>query len=760
MAQNNEQFDIREIFTKVLKNWYWFVLSCFICGCLGILYYISANKQYRVDATIMLRDEDSKSPLAISNEMLSFIGMGGGSKRVDDEIAIMTSRNIMQQSIKALDLQTFSIKKQGMRMVPEYPYNTFMVEYPEQFCDTTKSSVALDIKVKKNGYKIKVSYGKAKSFKVLLTDLSTPITFAAGEIQLTQMKDVEVGDKFHIETKALLPLADQYRKDVNISKMKKDSKVISLNTISDSPQRDIDLLNKIIDFYNMDAVLDKNILATNTAMFIDERLSLIADELNDAEEDVEHYKKEHQIANLGEEAKLYILGSSEYQQKIAEVETQQNLVSYIQEFVSDESKRYSMIPANLGIQDEALTNLISSYNNLLLKRMRVQRTASDSNPVIEQLNAQLDVMRQNIIASIASVKESLNISKQGLVNRDTQFNSRIKSVPTQEREYVEIKRRQQMKEQLYLFLYQKREENALMLAKAVTPAKIMDIPQQSTKPISPRLRYVGLFCLILGLCIPAAIMYLRTVFNKNIEDRKQFEQLIEMPFLGEIAQNTPGKNIAIGEGENTISAELFRLLRTNLKFMLPKEKTPVILVTSSIHNEGKSYIAANTAISMAMIGKKVVLVELDIRKPVLAQYFGLNNSGKLTSYLADTDYTTDDVIVASGQHKNLDIIPAGIVPPNPNELLQYDRLDALFEELKKRYDIIIADTTPVAMVSDTFLLDRLSDLTIYVSREGVTPTEMIELQNKVYADKRLKNMACVLNGVKKPKAGYGYGIKQ
>lgn len=759
MTQTNEQIDIRELCMKVLKNWHWFVLSCFICGCLGILYYVSANKKYRVDATIMLRDENNKSPLPISNEMLSLVGMGS-SKHVDDEIAIITSRGVMQQAISALDLQTFSTKKAGLRMVPEYPLNTFAVEYPEQFCDTTKKGVNIQIKVKKNGYKIKVKYGRFDRTKVFVNDLSQPISTTFGDLLLTPLQEVKAGDKFCIKTQPMLSTVDHYRKDMNVAKLKKDSKVISLSTSSDAPLRDIDLLNKIIEFYNMDAVLDKNMLATNTAMFIDERLSLISTELTDAEEDVETYKREHQIANLGEEAKLYILGSSEYQQRIAEVETQLNLVRYVQEFVNDDSKNNSMIPANLGIQDESLVGLISSYNNLLLKRMRVQRTASDSNPVIEQLNLQLATIRQNIIESIATVRESLTIRKNDLISRDSQFNSRIQSIPTQERQYVEIKRRQQMKEQLYLFLFQKREENALMLASAITPAKILDIPQQSTKPISPRLRYVGLFCLILGLCIPAGIMYLKAFFNNTVEDKKQYEKMITAPFVGEIVQNSRGKHIAIAEGENSVSAELFRLLRTNLKFMLPSDKSPVVLVTSSIHEEGKSYIATNTAISFAMLGKKVVLVGLDIRQPMLAHYFGLSNSGCLTSYLAEPGYEIDDIIQPSGQHQNLDLIPAGAIPPNPNELLQCERLDNLFEELRKRYDIILIDSAPVALVSDTFLLDRIADMTLYVSREGYTPLDMVEFLNKIHTDKRLKNMACVLNGVKSVKAGYGYGLKQ
>ena len=367
-------------------------------------------------------------------------------------------------------------------------------------------------------------------------------------------------------------------------------------------------------------------------------------------------------------------------------------------------------------------------------------------------------MRQNIVASIASVRESLTITRDGLRQRDSRFNARIKSVPNQERQYVQIKRQQELKEEIYLFLYQKREENALMLAATATPAKIVDIPKVDTDSGQPKRKIVLLLCIILGLGIPAGILYIWSMFNDKIGDAKEYESLVHTAFAGQIVENSRGKHIAINEGESTVSAELFRLLRTNLRFILPAGvQHPVILVTSCINGEGKSYIATNIALSLALLNKKVVLVGLDIRKPMLAKYFELSNKGCLTSYLADDSFAIDDTIQSSPAHKNLDIIPAGVIPPNPAELLQTERLDMLFAELRKRYDYIIVDTAPVAMVSDTFLLDRISDMTLFVSRANYTPREMIDFINQITEQKRLKHIACVFNGVKNAKAGYGYG---
>ena len=511
----------------------------------------------------------------------------------------------------------------------------------------------------------------------------------------------------------------------------------------------------------MNALVDKNMIASNTAAFIDERLRIITEELGDAEKAVSEYKEKNNIAHLETQAQLYLHASRAEQSAIAEIETQLSLVDYVDEFLRDDTKRNNLIPANIGITDASLGSSLSQYNALLLQRMRIQRTATDSNPVVEQLDQQLSSMRQNIIATIRSVRESLQIRLNGLQAQESKINRQIKNAPEQEREYVRVVRDLKIKEKLYLFLYEKREENSLMLAATTIPAKILDMPQRDVRSRSPQLRNLLIICLFFGLMIPAGLLYLYKLFNDKIDDVKEYEQRFKAPVLGQIVENSRHAHIAIREGESTVSAELFRLIRTNLRFMLPAEtKAPVILVTSSINGEGKSYVSSNTALSLALLGKKVALVGLDIRKPMLATYFNLNTKGHLTDYLAEPEVTIDDIIVPSGEHKNLDLIPCGAIPPNPSELLQTERLDALFAELRKRYDYIIVDTAPVALVSDTFLLDRIADMTIFVCRYKYTSMEMIDYINQVVEQKRMHNVAGVLNGVKGLRAGYGYGAQQ
>jgi capsular exopolysaccharide synthesis family protein len=331
-------------------------------------------------------------------------------------------------------------------------------------------------------------------------------------------------------------------------------------------------------------------------------------------------------------------------------------------------------------------------------------------------------------------------------------------IPTQERQYIEVERQKQLKEKLYLFLYEKREENALALASTVMPAKVIATPQMNPLPVSPSLRMIALFCLVLGLGCPAAGIYLYYLFNNRLsDDSKDLETRTKMPFGGVLVKNHHGEHVAVRDGVNSVSAELFRSLRTNIGFMIPSaRKNPIMLVTSSINSEGKSYVATNLAISLSLLKKKVVLVGLDIRKPMLANYLHLPSQGCLTSYLSDDSYTIDDLLVPS-EFENLTVIPAGIVPPNPSELLQSERLDLLFAELRERYDYIIVDSAPVAMVSDTFLLNRIADMTVYVCRARYTTFDLVNFLNQVHEQKRLPNIVTVLNGVEAKKVGYGYG---
>ena len=762
MEQNkNNEIDVRKVLRVVTEHWWWFAVCVAGFILLGIAYYLRKTPVWITDASIALRQKDA---LGDQMEAFSLLGLTGNSA-AEDEVVVLSSRGLISQSLDALDLWEFNYVKDGLQWHGEFKNPAISIDYLDLTSKAKKLPFIVYVKPTKNGYKIKTKMGFFRRSTVRVPSLAGPIETGVGTIQIHPNRVLSPDTTYRVVHKRKELVVADYRRMLKVALYKKESNIITLTMRSTLPERDKVLLHQIIEQYNLNAVVDKNMIASNTAAFIDERLNIITAELSEAEERVSAYKKKNEIANLYEQSKLFLEASSEEQRALAEVETQLNLVNYIDEFLRDESKSNNLIPSNIGITDVSLETSLSEYNAVVLQRMRIQRTATGENPVIEQMDAQLASMRKNIIATIGSVRESLKIRQRDLQAQDTQFNRKIKNAPEQQREYTRVVRDQQIKERLYLYLYEKREENALMLAATTMPAKIIDMPQRDVESRSPDLKKLMVICFLLGLMLPAGLLYLYILFNNKIDDAKEYERLIKAPFLGQLVENSRQAHIAIHEGESTVSAELFRLIRTNLRFMIPAEQTsPVILVTSCINGEGKSYVSSNTALSLAILGKKVVLVGLDIRKPMLATYFNLQQKGHLTDYLAEPTVTLDEIIVPSGEHKNLDLIPCGTIPPNPAELLQTKRLDQLFAELRKRYDYILVDTAPVAMVSDTYLLDRIADMTIFVSRFKYTPTEMIEYINQIVNQERMHNVACVLNAVKGARAGYGgygygYGVK-
>ena len=757
MENKSNEIDVRKILRIIVEHWWWFVLGVAACTMLGVAYYLRKAPQWTTDASVVLRQKEGSGT---SLDALSMLGLSG-NRAAEDEVVVLSSRGLLYQAIDALNLWDAPSKRGGLRWEGEFRHPALTIDYLSLTEDAQIKPFVVKVKPTKKGYKVKTKMGFFHRSTTRVADLSEPIETGVGTIRIHANRPLSTDTTYRVAHSRRELVVAGYQKKLSVTLHKKESNIIHISTQSPVPERDKALLHQMIEQYNLNAIVDKNMLATNTAAFINERLDIITKELGEAEEAVSDYKQQNNIADISTQANLFLHASSAEQRAMAEIETQLSLVEYIDEFLRDDTKRNSLIPSNIGLSDASLASGLTEYNALQLQRMRILRTATEDNPVIEQMNAQLASMRENIIETIGSVRESLKIRQRNLQAQDTKFNRQIQNAPEQQREYVRVVRQQQIKERLYVFLYEKREENALMLAATATPAKILDMPQRDVKSQSPKLTKLLLLCIILGLLIPAAILYILVLLNDTIDDAKEYEKRIKAPLLGQLVQNSRNAHIAIHEGESTVSAELFRLIRTNLRFVLPKEaKNPVILVTSSINGEGKSYVSCNTALSLAILGKKVVLVGMDIRKPMLTTYFGLKTKGHLTDYLAEPDVTVDDIIVPSGEHKNLDLVPCGTIPPNPAELLQTERVEELFAELRKRYDYIIVDTAPVALVSDTYQLDRVADMTIYVSRYKYTPSEMIDYLNNMIDQKRMHNVACVLNGVKGLRAGYGYGGQQ
>ena len=748
----SSELDVRKILRVILEHWWWFVVGVALCCLLGMAYYLRKAPKWTTDASVMLRQKAGGAQF----DALSMLGLSGNSA-TEDEVVVFASRDLLYQTIDALNIWDATAVRDGWRWKGEFRNPALTLDCIQLTEEAELGAFVVKIKPTKSGYKIKTKAGFFKRSSTKVTDLGEPIETCAGIIALHANRPLSTDTTYRIFHARRELVVSNYQKEIKISQHKKESNIIKLSISSPVPSRDKALLNQIIEQYNLNAVVDKNMIATNTAAFIDERMAIISTELSDAEQELSAYKEKNNIADIGTQAQLFLEASSKEQSALVEIETQLSLVSYIDEFLRDDTKRNNLIPSNLGISDEGLVKALTDYNALQLQRMRIQRTATEDNPVIKQMNMQLTTMRQNIIASIGSVRESLKIRQRSLMAQDSKYNKQIKDAPEKQREYVRVAREQKLKEGLYLYLYQKREENALMLAATSMPAKIIDMPQRNVKSKDPKLLKLLVICIFLGLMIPAGFLYLYIAFNDAVDDFKEYEHRVKAPVLGQLLHDAHNTHITMRDGEQSAPAEMFRLVRTNLRFALPKDiKSPVILVTSCINEEGKSYVASNLALSLAMLKKKVALVGLDIRKPMLAEYFNLSTQGHLTEYLSGADDKVEDVTVPSGEQDSLDIIPCGTIPLNPSELLQTERLDNLFAELRKRYDYVIVDTAPVALVSDTYLLNRLADMTIFVSRYKYTSFELIDSINQIIEQKRMNNVACVLNAVKNGHSGYGY----
>lgn len=754
-SKSIENFNINQFVFKYLKKWWWFVISVVLCLSIAYLYLKITNVQFQVQTTILLRPNQGSSGL-LDMSMLEGMGLPSGtSKEVEDEIQVLSSKSIMLKVIRNLGLQTEYFTKNGLRYEELYPTSPVKLLLPASFNDTTKNQLVLKIKRNENGFKIDFKSGEINE-TYLLPDLKNPFKTPLGLIKLQQISALKENQVIKINTYPYRNLTETYCSNIKITSVNKKSSAINVSTVSAHPRKAQDALNELINLYNQDAIIDKNMIASNTADFVQERLKLISADLLNVELSVENYKKKNSLTDISSEATLFLESSSEYNKKLAELETQLNLVGYIETYVKDNKNKYNLVPANLGIEDKSLLELMQEYNKALLERMKIMRTTNDKNPVLTQMEEQLKELRGSIITSIGSIKDGLKIAKNDVLGKNAQFASKIKDVPTQEREFLEIKRQQEIKQKLYLYLLQKREENALSLASTIPSAKTLDASYSSIAPVEPKKMIILLFAFMLGIIIPIGIMYLLEMLNNKISSKKEFKQLVNAPFLGSIVLSKDQERVAVREGKTTPIVEMIRLIRTNLQFMLGGKKSPVILVTSSIGGEGKSFTSINVAMSFALLKKKVVLVGLDVRKPMLGDYMHISKDKGVSLYLSDHEINYSEIVVPSGFHPYLDVIPAGPVPPNPAELLMAQRLDDLIISLKKDYDYIILDSAPVGLVSDTYLLNRLIDNCIFVARQNFTPREMCDLINEIYKKQTLKKMSVILNGTDE-KSGYGYG---
>ena len=765
-VQSEEQINIQEILFRYLIHWPWFVVSVIVCVALAWGYLRLTTPIYNVSATVLIKDEKKGGGTNMSSE-LEKMGMNGfvsSSGNIENEIEVLSSRTLAREVVSSLGLFVTYMDEDRFPKRELYRTSPILVSLTPQEADKLpqtmevgmflQSSGAMDAQIRVGKKEYRKRFDKLPA--VLPTDEGT-IAFFMNNDTLSSVRPESVTKERHITAYINRPfsVAKGYAGSLSIIPTSKATSVVTVSLKNSNTQRGKDYIDKLLEMYNINANNAKNEVAQKTAEFIDERIGIISKELGSTERDLENFKRSAGITDLTSEAQIALTGNAEYEKKRVENQTQINLVMDLQRYL--QGTEYEVLPSNVGLQDAGVAGAIDRYNEMVSERNRLLRTSTESNPAIVNLNASIRAMRGNIQTTLDATLKGLEITRADLAREASRYSRRISDAPTQERQFVSIARQQEIKSGLYLMLLQKREENAIVLAAIANNAKIIDEAQADGAPISPKRNTIYLAALVFGIGIPVGIIYLIGLTKFKIEGRADVEKLTSLPVIGDVPlADEKNGSIAVFENQNNLMSETFRNVRTNLQFMLENGKN-VILVTSTISGEGKSFISANLAISLSLLGKKVVIVGLDIRKPGLNKVFNIpKKEHGITQFLTNPTVNLIDLVQASDINKNLYILPGGTVPPNPTELLARDGLEKAVETLKKNFDYVILDTAPVGMVTDTLLIGRAADLSVYVCRADYTRKAEFTLINELAENNKLPNLCIAINGLDLQKKKYGY----
>lgn len=769
-------FDFQTIYTMLVLNWKWFVLSVILClGC-GAIYLRYKTPTFQAQAKMLIKDDESNNRATGKSALLtaSNLGIMTNSAGIDNEMEILTSLSIAQQAVRDLKLYTTYKAKGKIKDQLMYKTEPVFVDLDPGHLEKLIYPIQLVITRDGNEYKVKGQY-TASAFEETektvyeiektLNGLPARISTRVGTITLNANSQVApMADGATIKVTIVAPkyMAMKYVKALSVSPTSKTTTIAQMVLTDEIPQRAVDYLRQLTVCYNRQANEDKNEIAVRTEEFINGRLEKINAELGSTEGSLEAYKKRNNMVELKLNAAQSVQNQDIFSQKLAEANTQVALLQSISQYMNDPANQYQTLPSNVGLTDQSATQLINKYNDIVLTRNRLLRSASESSPTVTPLTAQLDDLSASIRRAIAQAQKNMATQRQSVAEQYSKYVGQTSATPEQERILTQIGRQQDVKSGLYLMLLQKREENSISLAATADKGKLIDDPQYSGK-VSPRGSIIMLLALVLGFLIPGGILYIINFLKFRIEGHDDVEKLTKLPILADIAvagEGTKTKgDIVVHENKNNQMEEVFRSLRTNLQFIMSKDQK-VILFTSSLSGEGKTFTAANLAVSFALLDKKVVLVGLDIRKPRLAELFEIKDHHHgITNLLSMANPTAEDVekqILNSNVNNNLDILMAGPIPPNPTELIARPTLEMVIDTLKEKYDYVLIDSAPVGLVTDTLQIGRVADATIVLCRADYTPKDSFNYINDLARDNKLPHMTIAINGIDMSKKKYGY----
>lgn len=754
--KEDDSFNLKDQIFKYLTYWKWFLLSAFVFLVGAKLYLRYSIPEYKSFTTLLIKREDS-GPMSEFSALEELSLFSGSKKDIDDEMEVLKSRALIEKTIKEGEFNISYILEGRIKSSDAYGINPIKIDFKEKTDYFYEKDTTISIK--------EININKFELFNA--TEKSVGIFKYGQEINSNKLGDYIIYRtsqkksqyKIIINLESLKNATNNYKGKLNVSTITKFTNVLEISFTDPIPKKSEDFLDKLVEIYNNDAIIDKNIISEKTATFINERLLKITNELGDVEKEVQNYKYKNKITDLSTEAELYLKNASESNKDEIITGTELKVVDMMLDYIKNDNGK-SIIPSNLVPNDNNSALLITEFNNLVINKNRLLKNASPENPTIIALDDKINSLKFVIVESLNKKKSSLKIKNRDISNQSNRVEGKISQIPRQEREFRGIFRQQQIKEELYLYLFKKREETAITLAATAPISKVVDSAYSSNTPVSPKSSMIYLVSLLLGLLIPFTIIYILQLLDTKVKTRHDVITLTNIPFIGDIPHSDSNNEI-IQSNSRTSSAEAIRIMRTNLEFILNNiaiDKAKTIFLTSTLPKEGKTFIAVNLAATIAISGKKVLLIGMDIRNPKLDEYIKLPNKG-LTNFLSSKDAKIDDYIVKQKNYEQFDILPAGVIPPNPAELLMGAKVEKMFEEFKSKYDYIIVDTAPVSLVTDTLLISKNADAFVYVVRANYLEKELLKVPQTLYAEQKLPNMSVLLNDTDTTN-GYGYGYGQ
>lgn len=780
-AEEKSSFNLKSILTMLLLNWKWFVLSLLVFIALAMVYLRYTTPVYQAYAKILLKDNgDNKQSRRNSIMSSTNLGMVSNTMSVDNEMELLRTNSIAQKVVRELKLYVDYKVKGRIRDVPVYKTTPINVDIDPGHLEDLDYPISLEVTRSGQSYHVTGTYSyasandpnKSKLYGIDKTVKQLPATIntRVGNITITPngITPMNDGSTLLVTIRSPKRAAIHYANALTVSQGSETTTIVQLLLRDVIPGRAIDYLRQIVVCYNRQANDDKNEIAVRTEEFINGRIEKISAELGETEGAIEAYKKRYNVLEVNASAEQAMAHQDAYNQKIVETDTQIDLLNSINNYMDMPENKYQTLPSNVGLTNATANQLISKYNEVVLERNHLLQSASENSPVITPLTNQLDELSTSIKRAMTQAKRDMNIQRSSMARQYNIYSGQISSTPEQERVLNQIGRQQDVRSSLFVMLLQKREENSISLAATADKGMLMDDPVYAGQ-VSPKPNMIILIALAAGLLIPALIIFLVRYFRYKIEGHDEVASLTDLPIVADVAvASETGKtkaDIVVHENKNNQMEEIFRSMRTNIQFML-KEHQKTIMFTSSSSGEGKTFNAANLAMSFALLEKKVILVGLDIRKPRIVELFELNDKTHgIATLLTKDNPTKEEVfsnIIPSGIKNNFDILAAGLIPPNPTELLARPSLDAIFDILKEEYDYVIVDTAPVGLVTDTIQIGRVCDVTVFVCRADYTPKTAFEFINKLSEDGKLPNVCVLINGIdmSKKKYGYYYGYRK